>query len=247
MIRPFLAPRWLAWHCAALLVVTAFVLFGQWQLDTYGQTSAAPRAASAVELASVVEPGRRLPDGSVGQRVTVAGRYDGTRQLLVPGREHRSRTGFLVVTPLRTDTGVVAVHRGWVSGDDDPALAVAGGQVTVTGVLQRSESEQSAQVDPLTPLPRGQIAFLSTVELQEALPFSPAELYDGYVLLSSQEPAAATAPEPMTPPRADAGSGHWRNLAYALQWWLFAGAAVFFWASTIRRAAQDRRNRTEIS
>ena len=37
------------------------------------------------------------------------------------------------------------------------------------------------------------------------------------------------------------GVGRWRNLAYALQWWLFAAAAVFFWWPVLRRAALEQR------
>jgi cytochrome oxidase assembly protein ShyY1 len=118
--------------------------------------------------------------------------------------------------------------------------------VTVTGVLQPSEGERASQVDVLTPLPVGQIAYLSTVELQEALPYPPEELYDGYLLLSSQEPAAREAPEQVAPQPVTDGSGRWRNLAYAFQWWLFAAAAVFLWVSLIRRAVSDHQTPAEL-
>jgi hypothetical protein len=39
----------------------------------------------------------------------------------------------------------------------------------------------------------------------------------------------------------EGGVGKWRNLGYGLQWWFFAGAAVFFWLSVIRRSLRERR------
>jgi DNA-binding transcriptional regulator of glucitol operon len=46
--------------------------------------------------------------------------------------------------------------------------------------------------------------------------------------------------------RAHAASGSWQNYGYAVQWWLFAGFAVFLWVKTVldeldptRTEAQD--------
>ena len=33
--------------------------------------------------------------------------------------------------------------------------------------------------------------------------------------------------------RAQVGSGSWQNYGYAVQWWLFAGFAVFLWVKTV--------------
>ena len=96
-------------------------------------------------------------------------------------------------------------------------------------------------MDALADLPDGQIAYLATVQLLDALPYSPDELYDGYVALRSEQPAPAVAPEPVEPRGLDDGVGKWRNLGYGLQWWFFAGAAVFFWWSVLRRSLRERR------
>lgn len=245
MIRPFLTARWIAWHVAVAVIAIAFAVFGHWQLAAYERPATPSGTGRPVDLHEVATPGASLPDRSVGQPVRVTGRYDGSRQLLVPARELEGRSGFHVVTPLRTAAGVVAVNRGWVSIAMRSGPPVPAGPVTVTGLLQSSENESEAGVDPLVPLPRGQVPYVSTVELQDALPYRPAELYDGYVLLTAQEPADAQAPRPVPPKAPAEGSGRWRNLAYAVQWWVFAAAAIFFWASTIRRAAQDRRSSAE--
>jgi cytochrome oxidase assembly protein ShyY1 len=113
--------------------------------------------------------------------------------------------------------------------------------VTVTGVVQPSESARDSQVDPLAALPAGQIPYLATVQLLDALRYSPDELYDGYVLLRAERPEANDTPQPLQPRAADDGVGKWRNLGYGLQWWFFAAAAVAFWWSVLRRALRERR------
>ena len=192
---------------------------------------------------SVTSPGGRLGADDVGRRVRATGTWDADGQLLVPGRTHGGRTGSLVVTPLRTEQGVLPVVRGWVADGSAPA-APAGGEVTVTGVVQQSETEADAAVSPAG-LPPGQVAYVATVALLERLPDDPDELYDGYVVLRSQDPADPAAPARVAADGREGSSGdgvsRWRNLAYGLQWWLFAGAAVFFWGAVIRRAALESR------
>lgn len=242
MIRALLTPRWLAWHALVVVAFVAFVAFGRWQLAAYEGVPDEPRDAARVRLAALLEPGQRLPDSAAGRRVSVTGEYDERGQLLVPGREHDGDKGFLVVTPLRTGSGVVAVNRGWVDRPTGPPTAVPRGQVTVHGVLQPSEPEHEARVDLLTPLPPDQVPYLATVQLLDALPYPADTLYDGFVVLTAQQPPSAVSPEPVEPARPDSGAAQWRNLAYALQWWLFAGAAVFFWAFVIRRHARESRS-----
>lgn len=248
MDRFFLRPRWLALHAALVAVVVAFGLLGWWQLESAQdndrkRSDEAKRVAVALE--TVAQPGSALSGGLAGQLVTVDGSYDASAQLLVPGREHDGRVGYYVVTPLRTpDDAAVAVNRGWVASPGDPAVGVPAGTVTVSGLVQGSEAAQASRVDgPASGLPEGQVAHIATSELTGRLPYPPSRLYDGFVLLRDQEPAVAVAPVPV-PETADtrsSGARPWQNLSYALQWWLFALAAIFFWGSFLRHAAKDRR------
>jgi cytochrome oxidase assembly protein ShyY1 len=97
-------------------------------------------------------------------------------------------------------------------------------------------------VDPLAALPKGQVPYLASVQLLDALPYSPDELYDGYLLLRSERPAAAVAPAPVEARGVDDGGvSRWRNLGYGLQWWFFAGAAVWFWWTVLRRSLREQR------
>lgn len=241
-VPTLLRPRWLVWHGALVLVLVAFTLLGRWQLGSFehsGDDAAADR--TPVALSAVTAPGGRLAAGDVGTAVRASGQYDEAMRLLVPGRRLDGRTGYLVVAPLRLrDGGVLPVLRGWVAGPGAAAAQSPAGPVTVTGVLTRSESERDSAVDPLDVLPAGQVPYVATVLLLEALPVSDADLVDGYLTLAGERPAPAAAPVPVEPEAGGGGVSRWRNLAYALQWWLFAGAATFFWWSVIRRSARER-------
>lgn len=249
MYRFLLTPRWLALHVAVVGVAVAFVLLGKWQLDS--SRGDAPPAAGAgaaqaapVPLGSLTGPGRPLARDAAGRLVSASGRYDAAQQLLVPGRELDGREGAYVVTPLLTaDGAVVPVHRGWVTGPEDPRLTAPAGPVTATGVLQPSEPERAGRVRQAVELPAGQVAFVATPELMRRWPYPPAALHEGYVALTAQEPATVTGPVAVVPEpqRGDDRVSALRNLSYAGQWWLFAGAAVGFWVLSVRGAARERR------
>lgn len=241
MIRFALAPRWWAWHLALVAVLVSFGWLGWWQLQSYADGAAPPSPAgrAAVSVDRVTEPGGRLDAEDVGRRVRATGTWDADRQLLVPGRRLGKRTGSLVVTPLRTRSGVLPVVRGWVASES--AAPPPAGTVAVTGVVQQSETEGDATVAPAA-LPPGQVAYVATVTLLERLRYDSDELYDGYVVLRAQDPADPQAPARVAADQSGAGGdgvGRWRNLAYGLQWWVFAAAAVFFWGAVLRRAEQE--------
>lgn len=244
VVRVALRPRWWAWHLALVAVLLAFGWLGWWQVGSFedGAPGPAPRDRPVAAIDAVTAPGGRLDASDVGRPVRAAGRWEGDGQLLVPGRERGGRAGSLVVTPLRTAAGVLPVVRGWQPGSGD-APAPPTGTVRVTGVVQRSETEADATAAPGT-LAEGRIPYVATVTLLDALPYRAGELYDGFVVLTGERPADADAPRTVEPAERSAsaggGVGRWRNLAYGLQWWLFAAAAVVFWASVLRRAAREQ-------
>lgn len=246
MTRFLWQPRWLAWHLLLVAVLVGFGRLGDWQLGSFEDKSdrVSPESRPVVVLDRLSRPGGQLAADDVGRRVRISGRYDGQRTLLVPdrvrpGTEDGPR-GLLVMTPLRTASGVLPVVRGWVPSAEAPAVAPPTGRVTLAGFLQRSESGPPGGASPVVRPDR--LPYVATVTLIDALPYHPSELYDGYLALQDERPAPAARPVPVAVQLDEAGGvARWRNLAYALQWWLFAGAAVFFWWLVIRRAVTDRR------
>ena len=250
--RFLLTPRWLALHIVVLLVIPAFVLLGQWQFGRYEERSAESERVTAnlqappVPLASLARPGAAVREAEEYRRVTVSGTYDTAHELLVRRRPQRGRVGFYVLTPLITGDGSgVLVNRGWVpegetatAGPDVPAPP--SGQVTVTGRLRESETEENTGIKNRPGQPQGQILLIDANAIGDGLPY---EIVRGYVDLIEQRPAAAQAPEPV--PEPDVGGGGGLNLAYGVQWWLFIGVAIGGWFLLIRREAADRRAAAE--
>jgi hypothetical protein len=93
--------------------------------------------------------------------------------------------------------------------------------------------------DPaLSQLPTGQVAIISSPEL---LSLWRPPLFLGYVIADKPEPAPPM--QTVVAPLTDAGTDiNWRNLAYAIQWWVFAGFAVF-WFVRIYREEQGAGSR----
>ncbi|GAA3409846.1 SURF1 family protein [Streptosporangium vulgare] len=246
--RFLLTPRWLALHVVVLLVIPAFVLLGQWQFGRFEERSTSSHRitgnlqAAPVAVEELTSPGGTVSTQDKYRTVLAKGRYDASAQLLVRRRVQDKAVGFYVVTPLVTANGTgVLVNRGWVkAGSTADALpevpAPSSGEVTVTGRLRPSETEETSGIRDRAGLPAGQILLINTEAIGRRLPY---KLLGGHVELIEQSPAAADAPAPV--PTPDVGEGGGLNLAYGVQWWLFIGVAIGGWALLIRREAADLR------
>ncbi|MCG5216189.1 SURF1 family protein [Streptosporangium sp. KLBMP 9127] len=238
MLKTVLSPSLVGLHLVTIAVLASFVLLGRWQLGVF-EDSGAPRAArdpAPVGVTTLSEPGRHLTADAVSRRVTAEGTFDADRQVLVTGRDG----GFWVLAPLDLADGTaLPVVRGWVAQAGDPAT-VPGGKVAVAGRLRPSEQVDSVRRD-VRRLPDGQLLSISTAELVNV--WQGKRLRDGYVVASAQTPAPAV---PLKAVAAEApreeGPFNWRNLAYALNWWLFGAFAVFMWFHFVRDAVRSRKN-----
>ncbi|MFE3450920.1 SURF1 family protein [Nonomuraea sp. NPDC059194] len=247
MYRFLLTPRWLALHVVVLLVIPAFVFLGQWQFGRYEERSSNSDVvttnleAEPVPIAELVKPGGSVDESTRYRTVTVQGAYDPAHALLVRRRTQNSQLGFYVLTPLVTGQGqAVLVNRGWVkagaTADALPEVPPApSGQVTVTGRLRPSETEESSGIRNRGELPAGQVLLINADAIGKGLPY---QLVGGYVSLTEQQPRTSPAPEPVPPP--DVGAGGGLNFAYGVQWWLFIGVAIGGWLLMIRREVRDR-------
>ena len=247
VLRTALTPRWLALLALVLLAATGMSLLGQWQLDRarergrQAQELRAARHREPVPLDRVLRARETFPASASDQRISAAGTWDSSRQLLVAGRPLGGRTGFWVLTPLVLDDGsAVPVVRGWVAGPADPAAAAPahGARVRVTGVLQPSEPALDTAPGQGSGLPAGQIPRVAVVDLITRWPYP---LLTGYVIMDGQDPPGISPqPQQVAVPLPPAGLA-WRNLSYAVQWWLFAGFGLFLWWRAVR---DDHRART---
>ena len=247
MFRFLASPRWLATHGATAAAVAVFVLLGLWQLGEFqapaGTVRIEPGAAVPIgQVSTAVGSGDRSAGRAVGRAVgrlvTAIGTYDAPRQVLVGERRLQGRSGFLVLTPLRlADGSAVIVDRGWVPASGVAATAVPAGPVTVTGRLARSETDTDTGVPPLTDPPAGRAYRVNSEELGARLPYA---VHPGYLSLLDQEPPSVSAPTVAA--AGERGGGRWYNAGYAMQWFLFAAAAVGFWVRLVMIEMHERRD-----
>lgn len=251
-LRAATRPRMLALLALFLLAAVVCGRLGAWQLDRArerGEQAAERAAAQAaqaepVALADVLAPQEQLTQDALGQRVEASGVYVAGTGLVVPDQVWEGREGSLLVAALRVDGGaILPVARGWVALDDAEALAATqpggpleppAGPVRVVGSLAGSDAAAGADLEP------GRIGSISPAQLVN-LWGSP--IYSAYLRLDLSSPPDAESLLPLPVASPESASLDLQNLAYAAQWWIFGGFAVFLWLRLVRdevaREAED--------
>ena len=177
-------------------------------------------------------------DAVLFRQIRLTGRYVADRQVLLDNMTFDGRPGYQVLTPLRTDAGVVLVNRGWVQAGNDrgmlPDIEVHDRMRTVSGRLNRLPRAgyelPAGPAGPDAPWPR-RLSFPTAAELTEQLGMP---VPDYQVLLA--------------PTDSDGYLREWRpalmlpekHVAYAVQWFLMAATIMIIYAVLTSRAA--RRN-----
>lgn len=237
--------RWLGFTAFVLGMVVLCAVLARWQWHRYQARSAqnhlldAALAAPAVPVDELIHAAPAapipptLPPQLASRAVTAVGRFDVSGQFAIRRRPLDGRSGFWIVTPLVTPSGVLLVNRGWAPAGRDAAAAPEvpdppAGQVAITGRLRAAEHSSKSE-----PAPAGQ----AWAADPQALIADPATLrYPAYVELRSSEPAAdeglTTLPDP----------GHLglNNLSYTVQWLVFAMVGVVGWWRLMSLEARRR-------
>jgi surfeit locus 1 family protein len=209
----------LALHVVALAVTVAGVMLGLWQYGVWQQGREASTAtlsdAAPRPLDKVITSDAAFPRDAVGQPVRFTGRWLPDSTLFVDARTH-GRDGVWAVTPVAVcdaqrpcaDSPAVLVVRGWAPTREQ-APPPPTGAADVTGWLQPGEGSSS----PL--------------RIVDQLQRVDRDLYGGYVI-SRATTTGLTRVTPASLPQPSASTSL-RNLLYALEWWVFAGFAVYAW------------------
>jgi cytochrome oxidase assembly protein ShyY1 len=241
--RPLHISR-LAWYggsMLAMLVILVMLGLGNWQYSRAKPhvdlaVLAASRAEAAVPLADVLGGATELDPGMVGRRVIVDGRYVIGKQWLVPTADTAGAPGFMVIDVFAPDRSggdlptSILVARGWVSTTSGAGSAPAG-DVRLKAWIGAPDAVSPTLTSAMPP---GQLPEIAPARIAAEL---PPPVLDGYlgVLTSTPVTSIAAPPEPMV-----AVHGSWSiiNLGYAIQWILFAGAALVAWLMQLYRARQ---------
>ena len=235
MFRGLLTPRWVGLTIVMLMAVAGCVLLGLWQLGVAqdeGRKEAVSAAAALprAPLSEVATTHYAFKAEFSNRPVSATGTYAAELGFVVPDRRLGGRVGSWVVTPLETPVGTVAVLRGFVDGTPTTVPPPPEGTVTVLGTLGPGESPRSGP-----PLPGGQ---RRGIDLAQLVNEWPGDLYNVVLLASSESGHTAAALARVPPPEADAPL-NLKNLAYAIQWWVFGLFAIWMWWKMFRAEEAD--------
>lgn len=250
MYRFALRPRWVLSHLIVAALAITLVSLGFWQLrrlDDKRNYNDRVRARSALPEA-VIDDLLSPQDSALAaarvefRRVRVTGTFAGNEQVLVRSRSFDDSPGSWVLAPLRTDDGtLVVVNRGWIANNGiydavPPDFAVPVGEVTVTGMLMRSQTR--GRFGPTDP-PTGRLTSLARVDLSRYARQLDGQVTPAWVQQRTIVPApaaSATVPRALGPPELDEGP----HFGYAVQWFIFATIALVGYPLILRRNARER-------
>lgn len=240
VLRFLVSRQWVVRIVGGLVLATAFVLLGLWQLDRNEQRQARNAAIQAgleqpaETIEDMLAPGEPVATDQEWRTVLVSGRYDESGQLALRLRPQGGQAGIHVLTPLVTDSGTtVLVDRGFLaaSGADVPELpAPPQGEVDVVGRVRSSEDGGERTGDPST----GMIRYVDLDVLAAAM---SRPLYGGWLELVDQDPPPEQTLALVPPPELESGP----HLSYAIQWFAFAVIGVGGFVLLVRAEARARR------
>jgi surfeit locus 1 family protein len=219
--------------------VALFVSLGFWQLDRAEQKRSLLAQASAGEADTVRATADTLGTLPRYQRVSVHGRYDGQRQILLDNMYSvQGRPGYRVLTPLQLDDGAwVLVDRGWIAPGATraqlPAIDVGESARTVVGRLD-NPPQPGMRMGDEADLGKGWprvLHYPTQAQLERVLERPLAQRI--VMLADDQQDGYERAAKPLQ--HVDPG----RHVGYAVQWFAFAVVAVVIFVLLSRRAKAD--------
>ena len=229
-MKQWFAPRLLALHVLALVALVGCGLMGLWQLGVYGSkhenAAEVARATAPVDVLEVWGPDAPFTADLTERRVWVRGDFTGDQFLVRRGADR-----YWVVAPLRVQgtKSMLLVVRGWTDEQlESPARPR--GTVTFRAILQPGEDRSASEAfDPTTggtSRLRGSVyGSLSIPQLANVL---HGDLFSGFALTDASGINGGLRPVAPPDPHISWTVGL-RNLAYALQWWVFGLFAGFMW------------------
>lgn len=231
-------PRWIAGIALAILGVVVFTSFGFWQLRRLDEQRTINAQIIARSLGAALPIGELPSDITEAryQLVQLAGEYVVDQELILQARSLGGLSGHHVITPLRLEAGqIVLIERGWVPIDVEGPPAVGfepvSTTVTLTGIVL--EAPRPSSLGPQDPT-SGVLARIGRIDLERLQQQFDEPLAPFYVRLVSQDPAQPNE-EPRIVPLPEIDDGP--HMAYAVQWFIFAGVVVVGFPVLVRRVA----------
>lgn len=197
-------------HLLAIVAIAVCLLMGLWQMGVYDakhEDKAAEQAnAKPVDLLKVWGPDDAFTADLVDRRVRIEGEELWSELFGV--KRPDGQVWMAVPVQVKGTKSAIVVVLGRLT--DEPSLGLQKPPSTFTAVLQPSE-------------PSGELSMAQRVNE------SSVDLFSGYALLDDQgfesdNIAPVDPPDPHVPWTVGL-----RNLAYAMQWWVFGLFSAFMW------------------
>lgn len=228
----FFSRRLATINLLSLIAIVGCLFLGKWQWDRAHYI--APSTSSSGNFSDLSPIRDYLPPTSVGIETNISGTWqpnsrlefgerpvDG-KQLINP--EPGTDTVVSWAVPVGnwvldvltlSDGSSVGVVRGWAPTDSQVASPI--GEVTLTGVMQPSESPNSKNF----------INLPSYITTESILAKASSTLHDGY-FVASQASDGLTVVKPIFDTPQKTGL-HWRNVVYTGNWIIFAIILTGMW------------------
>ena len=235
-------PIWLVGHVVVIVLVVTFVTAGFWQLRRQVERNDlnavlderfAAAALTGSDLATAT------PEAIEFRTVVLTGVFDGEAEVILALQSLNGSSGHRVLTPLVMSSSAgfdaVIIDRGWVPIDFDqpgnPAFAPPPGEVTVTGIVRRTQTRgrRVPETGEFT-----QIGRVDVGRLQQQMEYDLAPFFVHLTGLSP--PSTVELPLPAPLPGLDPGSPH---VAYAVQWFVFATIGVVGYGILLSRRSMS--------
>jgi surfeit locus 1 family protein len=241
VVRRWLTPGLIGLHVFAVAAVVCCVVMGLWQAGAYDSRKEHERAdqqtVPTVPLSDVWAADEPFTGTQNHRPVTIEGEFaPAADQVWVTGKELDGRDGVWLVSPLFVSGGdeALLVVRGWAASAG-PLPDVPSGPVTFDAVLERGEGT-STSFDPAD-------RTIGAVRVPALLNELPYDLYSGFAI--STDDTLSSGLQLVPPPLP--GDVPWtvglRNLAYALQWWVFGLFAAFMWWRMVTESVATSRQK----
>lgn len=203
---------------AVILLVTAFILLGFWQLDRAGQVKELQKPyqeKEVIALSKIAAPNSNLSGESVNRIVEFSGTYvaqfDATDQSDSRGEKSDWQVALMEVD----GGGYLLVVRS------ERATDMPKGDIFVTGrIFPRQYEDVSERVS----------GKLSRIDPSLVVADYPGDYYDGFVVVTQElrDGVALDLARVNLEPAAPSVPGYyWQHIAYVVIWWLMALVVLF--------------------
>jgi len=211
---------------AVLLIAAIFVGLGVWQLQRAADLKKSLKVATTIDanvasLQSITSPRESIPAAALNKTISVSGHYianfKAPNQVDGNGKQSDWEVALLQVG---TNSAILVVRGLWSERLLNPEIQQSM-VIDIRGLLVASQYEDRAE---------NAAGVISRLDSAVVTSLTDLDLYDGYVLASSESTRTGTldrtrvTPEKLT---SRIPGFYWQHLSYVVIWWLMAGVVLY--------------------